>query len=51
MSTPLKVTPYPYQSEGIAQGLKWKRFFLADEPGLGKTLQSIGIIHAAGAWP
>lgn len=51
MSTPLKITPYPYQSEGIAQGLKWKRFFLADEPGLGKTLQSIGIIHAAGAWP
>lgn len=51
MSTPLKVTPYPYQSEGITQGLKWKRFFLADEPGLGKTLQSIGIIHAADAWP
>lgn len=51
MSTPLKITPYPYQSEGIAQGLKWKRFFLADEPGLGKTLQSIGIIHAAGTWP
>ena len=51
MNSSLKVTPYPYQSEGIAQGLKWKRFFLADEPGLGKTLQSIGIIHAAGAWP
>lgn len=51
MNSSLKVTPYPYQSEGIAQGLKWKRFFLADEPGLGKTLQSIGIIHAARAWP
>ena len=50
MST-LKVTPYPYQQEGIEQGLKWKRFFLADEPGLGKTLQSIGIVHAAQAWP
>ena len=47
----LKVTPYPYQQEGIEQGLKWKRFFLGDEPGLGKTLQSIGIIHAARAWP
>lgn len=51
MNSSLKVTPYPYQTEGIEQGLKWKRFFLADEPGLGKTLQSIGIIHAARAWP
>lgn len=51
MSTPLKVTPYPYQQEGIARGLEWKRFILGDAPGLGKTLQSIGIIHAAGAWP
>lgn len=51
MNSSLKVTPYPYQQEGIDQGLKWKRFFLADEPGLGKTLQSIGIIHASRAWP
>lgn len=51
MNSSLKVTPYPYQQKGIEQGLKWKRLFLADEPGLGKTLQSIGIIHAAGAWP
>lgn len=51
MSTPLKVTPYPYQQQGIAQGLEWKRFILGDAPGLGKTLQSIGIIHAAQAWP
>ena len=47
----LKVTPYPYQQQGIAQGLEWKRFILGDAPGLGKTLQSIGIIHAAQAWP
>ena len=51
MSTPLKITPYPYQQEGIARGLEWKRFILGDALGLGKTLQSIGIIHAAGAWP
>lgn len=47
----LKVTPYPYQQEGIARGLEWKRFILGDAPGLGKTLQSIGIIHAAQTWP
>lgn len=51
MNSSLKVTPYPYQQQGIEQGLKWKRFFLADEPGLGKTLQSIGIIDAAQAFP
>lgn len=47
----LKVNPYPYQEEGIIQGLKWKRFFLGDEPGLGKTLQSIGVVDTAGAYP
>ena len=47
----LKITPYPYQLEGIIQGLKWKRLFIGDEPGLGKTLQSIGIINAASAYP
>lgn len=47
----LKITPYPYQLEGIIQGLKWKRFFLGDEPGLGKTLQSIGIVNAANVYP
>lgn len=47
----LKINPYPYQEEGIMQGLKWKRFFLGDEPGLGKTLQSIGVVDTAGAYP
>ena len=47
----LKVNPYPYQEEGIIQGLKWKRFFLGDEPGLGKTLQSIGVVYTAGSYP
>ena len=47
----LKVQPYPYQLEGIERGLEWKRLFIGDEPGLGKTLQSIGIVNAAGAFP
>lgn len=47
----LKITPYPYQEEGMRKGLEWKRLFIGDEPGLGKTLQSIGIIDTAGAYP
>ncbi len=45
------VTPYPYQREGIEYGLAHRRLLIGDEPGLGKTLQSIGIVSAAGAWP
>lgn len=33
--------PFHYQAQGIAQGLKFKRFINGDQPGLGKTLQSI----------
>ncbi|MBE6199779.1 MAG: DEAD/DEAH box helicase [Rikenellaceae bacterium] len=47
----LTVEPYPYQREGILQGLEWKRLFIGDEPGLGKTLQSIGIVDTANAYP
>lgn len=47
----LKVEPYPYQVEGIMHGLEHKRLFIGDEPGLGKTLQSIGIVDTAGAYP
>lgn len=47
----LKVEPYPYQLEGIAYGLSRKRIFIGDEPGLGKTLQSIGIVDTADAYP
>ena len=49
--TALKVKPYPYQEEGIRQGLNWKHLFIGDEPGLGKTLQSIGIVNEADAFP
>ena len=47
----LKIEPYPYQREGISFGLKSKRIIIGDEPGLGKTLQSIGIVDTANAYP
>lgn len=47
----LKVTPYDYQQEGILFGLRKKRFLIGDEPGLGKTLQSIGVVDCARAYP
>lgn len=47
----LKIQPYTYQIEGIIKGLEWKRFFLGDEPGLGKTLQSIGVVDTANSYP
>lgn len=47
----LKVEPYPYQREGIGYGLAKKRLIIGDEPGLGKTLQSIGIVDTANAYP
>ena len=47
----LKIEPYPYQREGICFGLEKHRLLIGDEPGLGKTLQSIGIIDTANAYP
>lgn len=47
----LKVEPYSYQREGIAYGLEHRRLIIGDEPGLGKTLQSIGIVDTANAYP
>jgi SWI/SNF-related matrix-associated actin-dependent regulator 1 of chromatin subfamily A len=47
----LKVEPYPYQREGILYGLEHKRLLIGDAPGLGKTLQSIGIVDTADAYP
>lgn len=34
----------PYQENGIAQGIALRRLIIGDEQGLGKTLQSIGVI-------
>lgn len=39
--------PKPYQEQGIAAGLILKRFTNADDPGLGKTFQTIGTLHIA----
>jgi SWI/SNF-related matrix-associated actin-dependent regulator 1 of chromatin subfamily A len=39
--------PRPYQEDGIARGLELKRFVNGDQPGLGKTLQSIGTVIGA----
>lgn len=47
----LKIEPYPYQMKGIARGLELKRFMNCDEPGLGKTLQSIATINLGNAFP
>lgn len=47
----LKVEPYEYQKEGILFGLERRRLLIGDEPGLGKTLQSIGIVDTASAYP
>lgn len=49
--TKLKVEPYEYQKTGIDFGLEHERVLIGDEPGLGKTLQSIGIVDTAGAYP
>jgi SWI/SNF-related matrix-associated actin-dependent regulator 1 of chromatin subfamily A len=34
-----------YQEEGVARGLQLKRFINGDQPGLGKTLQSIATVY------
>lgn len=47
----LKIEPYDYQKEGIQFGLGKQRLLIGDEPGLGKTLQSIGIVDCANAYP
>ena len=38
-----KTQPFEYQKQGIAYGLEHDRMLLADQPGLGKTLQSTNI--------
>lgn len=39
--------PRPYQLDGVARGLELKRFINGDQPGLGKTLQSIATVAGA----
>lgn len=38
----------PFQKVGIAFGAKTRRIILADEPGLGKTVQTLGIVEETG---
>lgn len=45
------IEPYPYQKEGIAYALQSKRCIFGDEPGLGKTMQAIGTVFIAKAFP
>lgn len=47
----LRLEPRNYQGKGIARGLVLKRFINADEPGLGKTLQSIATVNLAQVFP
>lgn len=47
----LKLEPYEYQKEGIAYALQHKRCIFGDQPGLGKTLQAIGTVTIARAYP
>ena len=47
----LLLEPYEYQKEGIAYALRHKRCILGDQPGLGKTLQAIGTVTIARAYP
>jgi len=39
----LKVSPYPYQEDGIRFGLYKRAVLIGDEMGLGKTMQAIGL--------
>ena len=41
----------PFQTAGIVYALRQRRTFIADEQGLGKTLQALTAIEAADAYP
>jgi SWI/SNF-related matrix-associated actin-dependent regulator of chromatin subfamily A-like protein 1 len=46
----LKMEPYPFQNAGIKFAMERERCFIADEPGLGKTLQAIGAVEGLKAY-
>lgn len=48
---PLKMQLFPFQRNGTAYALDKKRLIIGDQPGLGKTAQSIAAIYAAKAFP
>ena len=41
----------PFQRAGVSYLLERRRAFLADEQGLGKTIEALAAIEAAGAYP
>lgn len=47
----LGTVPYPYQRAGIAYGMLRDASLIADEPGLGKTLQSLALLHIRQSYP
>ena len=47
----LTMEPYPFQKAGIAYGASRKRVFITDEPGLGKSLESLALVHINQAYP
>lgn len=48
---PLKMDMYAYQKNGVAYGLEKRKFINGDEPGLGKTVQSIATVIGANMFP
>lgn len=48
---PINATLRPYQAQGVAQNLVMHSSLNGDEPGLGKTIQSIATVVALNAWP
>lgn len=45
------ITPRPYQIAGIHYGLNVRDVFIGDGMGLGKTFESMAILHVAGSFP
>ena len=42
---------WPFQREGVQTALRMERCFIADEPGLGKTVEALAVLLAARAFP
>jgi len=42
---------FPYQKAGVEYAVKAKKTFIADEVGLGKTIQAIATLEETGAYP
>lgn len=47
----LRIPPYAFQAAGIETALERRRVLIADDPGLGKTLEAIAVVHAELAYP